>query len=278
MGAVLALALGSCAYDPNYMAGGAYSSGYEGGPGYGEGYGYGGSGFSTSLFIGTGDPRWGYDPYCYCYYDYQRRCYYDPYLYGYYPSGYRPMVVVGVPHPYGYNRSFCPPPSRVTSLTLSNYHNREGAYRGSNYGWAHQVRQQAPSARSQPQFQHKQAAYPPSPTANDARARNPIPPPGGAFPSHGAGAAATPAAPYPAGQSAAPYPTGQPANYKNPSGRVNPQGGAGQATDPRHGHAAPAYQAGPTSPRTAGAASPRQAPAAANKGRGDQQGRGQADR
>ena len=139
MGAVIALALGSCAYDPYYPAGVAY----------GAGYGYGGGDFSTAMFVSTGDPRWGYDPYSYCYYDYTRRCYYDPYLYGYYPMGYRPMVVVGVPHPHGYSRTFCPPPHRVLNVTLANYHNREYAYRNSSYSWARQIPPNSGSYRGQ---------------------------------------------------------------------------------------------------------------------------------
>ncbi len=146
----------SCAYDP-YYAGGYYNPGYAGtgygygstdygyggtGYGYGVGYGYGGPGFSTSFFVSTGDPRWGYDPYCYSYYDYYRRCYYDPYLYGYYPMGYRPYSVVGCPHPYGWRPGHgrCQPPHLVRNTALRNYQNRAGAYRNSNYGWAHQVR------------------------------------------------------------------------------------------------------------------------------------------
>jgi hypothetical protein len=183
MGVVVALATSSCYYDPNYMIGGSY------GVGYGEGYGYGGSGFSSSLFISTGDPRWGYDPYCYSYYDYRRRCYYDPYLHGYYPMGYRPMGVAGVPHPYGYNRSYCPPPSRVTNITLTNYQNRERAYRNSNYSWAPQVRPYsggpnrqtdvrhvAPYSRSQPAL--SQPAYPNSGRSNFSGYRGQVPPPG----------------------------------------------------------------------------------------------------
>ena len=84
VGAAAAFAFSSCAYDPYYSAAGLTV------PGYGDGYGYGGSGFSTSLFVSTGDPRWGYDPYSYSYYDYRSHRYYDPYLYGYYPVGYRP--------------------------------------------------------------------------------------------------------------------------------------------------------------------------------------------
>ena len=138
----------SCAYDPYYSsAGGSYNSGYSGG--YGDGYGYGGSNFSTSFFVSTGDPRWGYDPYCYSYYDYHSRRYYDPYLHGYYPVGYRPPVVVGVPHPYGWRpgRGYCPPPSRVRDVTVVNYRNRVDAYRGSSYDWARQVRQRPVTER-----------------------------------------------------------------------------------------------------------------------------------
>ncbi len=132
------IAFSSCAYDPAYTSvGGSYSSGY------GDGYGYGGSNFNTSLFVSTGNPRWGYDPYCYSYYDYHRRCYYDPYLNGYYPVGYRPVAVVGCPHPHGWRpgSGYCPPPRYVSSVTVVNYRNRETLYRNSNYDWAKQVRQ-----------------------------------------------------------------------------------------------------------------------------------------
>lgn len=162
VGAAVALALGSCTYDPNsyYSAGGAYSTGY--GSGYGSGYGYGNSGFSTSLFVSTGNARWGYDPSCYSYYDYTRRCYYDPYLYGYYPVGYRPPIIVGVPHPRGYNRSYCPPPQRVTNVTLVNYSNRERAYRNSSYSWAPQARQQPMSSPRNNSMGRTQYQQPPS--------------------------------------------------------------------------------------------------------------------
>jgi len=147
-GAVVALGFNSCAYDPYYSpvaVGGSYSSGY------GDGYGYGGSSFSSSIFVSTGDPQWGYDPDCYSYYDYHRRCYYDPYLNGYYPVGYRPPVVYGVPHPYGWHpgSGYCRPPSRVTNVTISNYRDRESSYRNSSYGWATQVRQQPTSQTRQ---------------------------------------------------------------------------------------------------------------------------------
>jgi hypothetical protein len=139
LGAAVSLAVSSCAYDPYYSSiGGSYSSGF------GDGYGYGGSNFSTSLFVSTGDSRWGYDPYTYCYYDYRSRRYYDPYLYGYYPVGYRPYALYGVPHPHGWRQGsrYCPPPRTVRNVTVVNYRNRESAYRNSDYSWARQVRQQ----------------------------------------------------------------------------------------------------------------------------------------
>lgn len=141
LGTAAAVAVSSCAYDPYYSSVGAsYSSGYGG---YGYGHGYGGSSFSTSIFVSTGNPRWGYDPYCHSYYDYTRRAYYDPYLYGYYPVGYRPPIIVGVPHPHGWRpgRGRVAPPSVIRDRRLSNYSNRESAYRNSNYSWARQVRQ-----------------------------------------------------------------------------------------------------------------------------------------
>lgn len=141
LGAIIALALSSCAYDPYYGgSSGSYSS-------YGDGYGYGGSSFSTSLFVSTGDSRWGYDPHCRSYYDYNRRAYYDPYLYGYYPVGYRPPVIIGVPHPHGWSSGgrYCPPPRHVKNVYLTNYRNRESAYRSSNHSWAREVRQQPSS-------------------------------------------------------------------------------------------------------------------------------------
>ncbi len=155
VGAAASLGFSSCAYDPyygstsvggSYSSGGGYSVGGSYSSGYGDGYGYGGNNFSTSVFVSTGDPRWGYDPYCYSYYDYSRRCYYDPYLNGYYPIGYRPAVVYGVPHPYGWSgRGYCPPPRHVSNITVVNYRNRESAYHNTNYGWSKQVRQQTPS-------------------------------------------------------------------------------------------------------------------------------------
>lgn len=121
------LLVSSCAYDPYYDGG----------------YGYSGGSYSSSVFISTGDSRWGYDPSCNSYYDYTRRAYYDPFLYGYYPVGYRPPIVYGMPHPHGWRPGMrhCPPPSRVRSYNLSNYRDREGAYRRGNFSWAREVRQ-----------------------------------------------------------------------------------------------------------------------------------------
>jgi len=147
--AVASIAFTSCAYDPFHTSvGGSYITGSGYGGGYGSSYGgnhrYGSSSYNTSLFISTGNPRWGYDPNSYCYYDYNRRAYYDPYLRGYYPVGYRPPVVYGVPHPHGWRpgRRHIAPPGSVSYVSVSNYRNRESAYRNSDFGWAKQVRQQ----------------------------------------------------------------------------------------------------------------------------------------
>lgn len=151
--------MSACYYDPYYngsggaSVGGSYSSG--GTSSYGHGYGYGGSNFSTSFFVSTGSPQWGYDPYCSSYYDYHRHCYYDPYLHGYYPVGYRPAVVVGCPHPYGYRSGYCPPPTVVNNVNVVNYNNRVDAYRRSNYGWARQVRAN-PGTYNRPVDRHPQ--------------------------------------------------------------------------------------------------------------------------
>jgi hypothetical protein len=137
---VSVLAVSSCSYDP-YYSGTSYSGSY----GYGNGYGS--SGFSTSVFVSTGNPRWGYDPYAGAYYDYTRRAYYDPYLYGYYPVGFRPRYVYGAPHPGGWvsGRSYCPPPSRIRSHSLTNYSNRAERYRSLNTDWSRNVRVSAPT-------------------------------------------------------------------------------------------------------------------------------------
>jgi hypothetical protein len=152
-GAAATMLLASCAYDPYYGSTSySYSSGGYASGGYGHGYGYGGSSFTTSFLISTGDPRWGYCPYTYSYYDYTRRAYYDPYLYGYYPVGYRPPVLVGVPHPHGWRQGRpMPPPTRVRTVTLTNYQNRESAYRQSQHSWAPRVREDRRADAGPPQ-------------------------------------------------------------------------------------------------------------------------------
>jgi hypothetical protein len=142
--------LSSCYYDPAYYSGSATTASYS--SGYGSGYAYGSPSFSTSLFISTGNPRWGYDPHCYAYYDYSRRCYYDPYGHGYYPIGYRPPVVVGVPHPYGWRpgRGYCPPPQYVRDVRWSGYHDRASSYRNGGYSWSKGVRVQPVPSRPNP--------------------------------------------------------------------------------------------------------------------------------
>ncbi len=142
---IAALAVSSCAYDPYYSGGSSYSGG-----GFGSGYGYGNSGFSTSFFVSTGNPRWGYDPYAGAYYDYTRRCYYDPHLSGYYPTGYRPRYVYGSPHPHGWSRgrSYIAPPSRIRSYNLTNYRDRTSRYQNLGRDWSRNVRT-VPSGRDQ---------------------------------------------------------------------------------------------------------------------------------
>jgi hypothetical protein len=124
--AVSALSLVSCYVDPFGSVGGTY---------------YGGGG-STSVFVSTGDPQWGYDPYRYCYYDYYRRSYYDPYLCGYYPVGFLQVPVYGCPHPHGWNPGHgnCPPPGSINDRWIDRYHDRVGAIKASNYAWASKVR------------------------------------------------------------------------------------------------------------------------------------------
>jgi len=255
MVAGFALAMGSCAYDP--MVGGPSGPGYGGGYGYGDGYGYGYSGFSTSLFISTGDPRWGYDPYCHSYYDYTRRCYYDPYLSGYYPMGYRPVVVVGVPHPYGYSRSFVPPPSRVRNYTLTNYHNRAEAYQHTNYAWAHQVRAS--------QVQPRQTPYSHTGNLNYPANRN-LGPGQSGYPKSYTGTPYNSGNPYNkvAGNPAIHGPAGQTAKYHGPV-QGNPQVKYGQAANAKYNHPN-AYQGG--TPLKTGGVTHTGAPQLAPKGRG----------
>jgi hypothetical protein len=127
IGVATTFILHSCVYDPNYTNTRVTSS-YRS-------EGYSNPSVSRSVFISTGNPRWGYDPQCYSYYDYNRRAYYDPYLNGYYPTGYRPPVVYGISHPHGWRPgvAYCQPPSRVTNVTIRNYQDRESSYR--NYGY-----------------------------------------------------------------------------------------------------------------------------------------------
>ena len=147
---VTATALTSCYYDPYFTSVGATygtSSGYYGG----------GSRYSSSVYISTGNPEWGYDPYTYSYYNYRRRCYYDPYLNGFYPVGYRPPVFAGCVHPHGWRpgASYCPPPRRVSNITIVNYRNRESAYRRGGYiqeGYRGQYATQQARPETKPSF------------------------------------------------------------------------------------------------------------------------------
>lgn len=127
--AATTLALTSCYVDPYYGGSVGYSSSYAGGGGY-----------SSSVFVSTGDARWAYDPYRYCYYDRYRSSYYDPYLYGYYPVGYVPTPVRGCPHPGNWSGSgYCPPPSNVKIRNLSRYDDRVSNYAAANYHWSRKV-------------------------------------------------------------------------------------------------------------------------------------------
>ncbi|MFM2170995.1 MAG: hypothetical protein RI957_1224 [Verrucomicrobiota bacterium] len=128
--ALLSSLFSSCYYDPFYY--GATTTSY--------GVSSYGSGYSTSFFVSTGDPRWAYDPYRYCYYDRYRSCYYDPFLYGYYPVGYCPIPVRGCPHPYNWSGTgYCPPPRTIRNTTLSRYDNRISNYQAADYHWARKV-------------------------------------------------------------------------------------------------------------------------------------------
>lgn len=117
--AVAVFGASSCSYyDPGYTIGGSYRGGRHGGS------------VSTSLFVSTGDSRWGYDPTCFAYYDHRRSCYYDPFARCYYPSGVRP-VLIGRSHPHGWRpgRSHCPPPVNVRTIYAPSY--RGSSTRGS---------------------------------------------------------------------------------------------------------------------------------------------------
>ena len=126
----LSFVLQSCNYDPFYYGTSSTSFGVTSM----------GGGYSSSFFVSTGDPRWAYDPYRYCYFDRYRSCYYDPFLYGYYPVGYCPVPVRGCPHPYNWSGvGICPPPRTIRSQTLSHYDHRVSNYQAANYHWARKV-------------------------------------------------------------------------------------------------------------------------------------------
>ncbi len=171
LGALAPLGLTSC--DPYYYPDGHYSAGVSGSygdypagyaSGYGPGWGYGHSNFSTSFFVSTGNPLWGYDPYCRAYYNYSRRCYYDPYLHGYYPSGYRPPIINGVPHPHGYRKGHCPPPGNIRNRTVPNYSHRTQNYAKLNHSWAGKVKKhdysRPPTTAGRPSHGHGKVTPP----------------------------------------------------------------------------------------------------------------------
>ncbi|MGA0900371.1 MAG: hypothetical protein ACO3SO_08200 [Luteolibacter sp.] len=119
--------MSSCTYDPYYSSVTSYGSN---------------GGISSSVFIRTSNSRWAYDPQCRSYFDYTRQCYYDPWLHGYYPRGYRPPIIVGVPHPHGWRpgRSVCPPPVHVRTHTIGNHHNRYHHYKKLNHSWCQNLK------------------------------------------------------------------------------------------------------------------------------------------
>lgn len=152
----------ACNYDPFYYGSSTASYGVSG---FGNGY-------STSFFVSTGDPRWAYDPYRYCYFDRHRSCYYDPFLYGYYPMGYCPVPVRGCPHPYNWSGvGICPPPRTIRHNTLSRYDNRISNYHAANYHWARKVSSSGSSSWLGSQertqlFQRASQSTTPSPSAS----------------------------------------------------------------------------------------------------------------
>ena len=125
--------LSSCAYDSYYGSRSTVSSSV----GYSSN-----RGVSSSVFIRTSNNRWGYDPNCRSYYDYSRNAYYCPWLRGYYPRGYRPTLVVGMPHPRGWapGRSVCPPPVNVRNYNLRDYRNRHHHVSQLNHSWCNNLR------------------------------------------------------------------------------------------------------------------------------------------
>jgi hypothetical protein len=160
----LGLLASSCYYDPSFGGGGSYGASTT--------YGVSsfGSGYSSSVFVSTGDPRWAYDPYRYCYYDRYSYRYYDPYRFGYYPVGYCPVAVRGCPHPYNWSgRGYCPPPRSIRSHTLSDCDNRINYYRSANHHWSRNVSTSGSSSwmnSSERSNLHKQSSY------NDHRGSN----------------------------------------------------------------------------------------------------------
>lgn len=105
---------------------------------------------SSSIFIRTSSSRWGYDPHCRSYYDHTRQCYYDPWLRGYYPRGYRPPVIIGIPHPYGWKQGqrTCPPPVHIRTHTIRDHRCRYEHYRRLNHSWCRQIRTTCNSDRN----------------------------------------------------------------------------------------------------------------------------------
>ncbi len=126
--------LSSCTYEP-------YSYGPRTSVGSSVSYSSNGH-VSSSVFIRTSSSRWGYDPHCRSYYDYHRKAYYCPWLRGYYPTGFRPPVVVGVPHPHGWHpgRSSCAAPTHVRNHSLRDYRNRHLHLSRLNHSWCKGLR------------------------------------------------------------------------------------------------------------------------------------------
>ena len=129
---------------------------------------------SSSVFIRTSSSRWGYDPHCRSYYDYTRQCYYDPWLRGYYPRGYRPPVIVGIPHPHGWRsgQRTCPPPVHVRSHTIRDHHRRYDHYRRLNHSWCRDLRTTSNSHRSSHHNSHNNSHWDRSNRSNHSSHQN----------------------------------------------------------------------------------------------------------
>lgn len=163
-----AVLLSSCTYEPYRYGSRSYSS---------SSLAYRSSGApSTSVFISTGNSRWGYDPHCRSYYDYKLNCYYDPYLRGYYPRGYRPPVIVGVPHPHGWHRGrkHCPPPSHVRDHRIRDYRKRHHHYANLNHSWARSLGQHRHSDRHR--AEHKRSYRNPNTYSSGSHRLDPMAP------------------------------------------------------------------------------------------------------